>query len=269
MVDRPSSRSARAMGEAMAKLRLTAAENSAQALRVREELARQRLSRETLAARARISLSTLEKGLSGQRPFTLATVVRLETALSVVLRQDASAPAGTSAANGNGNAPDELGGYNRSAVGWLEGQYLTLIPSFGEHGAVYAYRTNIAWDETQTCLTFREDERLDHDFVQFGRVAVPLQSGHIYLSTNRHGQMRLIVLARPLITGVMHGILTTLRAGRGSHLSPISAPIVLKPIKSDDQPTYGRIGAGGAAFKAYRTLLQRTVDDGFATFLGT
>ena len=251
----------------MSRQTLTAAENRAHAVRVREELARQRLSRETLAARARVSLSTLEKGLSGQRPFTLATLVRLETALGLVLRPGDASVNGA-AASSNGNAPDDLGGYNRASVGWLEGGYLTLLPSFGERGAIYAFRTNIAWDIAQTRLTFREAERLDHDFVQFGDVSVPLQSGHIYLITNRHGQVRLIMLARPLITGEMHGILTTLQAGRGSHLLPVSAPIVLKPLKPDEQPAYGRIRSNHAAFGNYRKLLRRTVADGFATFIG-
>ncbi len=53
---------------------------------VREELARRRISRQFLADQARISLSTLEKALSGRRPFTLATLIRLEEALGVKLR---------------------------------------------------------------------------------------------------------------------------------------------------------------------------------------
>ena len=47
------------------------------AFRLREEIARQRLSRARLAEAARVSVSTLEKALSGRRRFTLATVVRL------------------------------------------------------------------------------------------------------------------------------------------------------------------------------------------------
>ena len=259
---------ARQLGaETMSKQTLTAAENNSHAVRVREELARQRLSRDTLAARARVSLSTLEKGLSGQRPFTLATLVRLETALGLVLRAGDPAINGKAIASSHGNAPDDLGGYNRASVGWLEGGYLTLLPSFGERGSVYAFRTDISWDDNPTRLTFREAERLDSDFVQFGSVSVPLQSGHIYLITNRHGQVRLIMLARPLITGEMHGLLTTLQAGRGSHLTPASAPIVLKPLKPGEQPVYGRIRPHDPAFAAYRKLLRRTTADGFATFI--
>ena len=39
---------------------------------IREELARRRMSRKGLADQAKISISTLEKALSGRRPFTLA-----------------------------------------------------------------------------------------------------------------------------------------------------------------------------------------------------
>src|SRR3954451_1305141 len=54
---------------------------------IREEIARRRISRQHLAEQARLSISTLEKALGGQRPFTLATTVRLEQALGVSLRK--------------------------------------------------------------------------------------------------------------------------------------------------------------------------------------
>src|SRR5215471_13842736 len=72
---------------------------------VREELARRRISRKRLADLAKISISTLEKALSGRRPFTLATTVRLEEALGVGLRaKGPDVPAAPS-----GLAPGELG----------------------------------------------------------------------------------------------------------------------------------------------------------------
>src|SRR3546814_11636705 len=57
---------------------------------VREELARLRRSRQWLADAAGLSISTLEKALSGRRPFTLATVVRLDAALGRPLRGGAA-----------------------------------------------------------------------------------------------------------------------------------------------------------------------------------
>ena len=166
-------------GGAMSEHHLSEAENEVIATRIREELARRRISRQFLADTARISLSTLEKALSGRRPFTLATLVRLEEALGLSLRAGEPTAKPPLAANGSGSAPDELGSYARAAVGWLEGSYLTLRPSVSDRGALYAYRTDIAWDDASSTLKFREAERLDREFTQFGSVAVPHQSGHI------------------------------------------------------------------------------------------
>src|SRR5437868_12284191 len=96
---------------------------------IREEIARRRISRQTLAEQAKLSLSTLEKVLGGRRPFTLATTVRLEQALGVSLRRGPAAPV-TAPPNGE-VAPDGLGAYSRRAVAWIEGTYLTIRPSFG------------------------------------------------------------------------------------------------------------------------------------------
>src|ERR1700758_3123628 len=111
---------------------------------IREEIARRRMSRQALAEQAKLSLSTLEKVLGGRRPFTLATTVRLEEALGVPLRKGLET-ASASVTNGD-VSPDGLGAYSRRSVAWLEGIYITLRPSFGAKGAIYAYHTDISWD---------------------------------------------------------------------------------------------------------------------------
>jgi transcriptional regulator with XRE-family HTH domain len=233
---------------------------------IREEIARRRISRQALAEQAKLSLSTLEKVLGGRRPFTLATTVRLEQALGIFLRKGVDVVPAAAAANGD-IAPDGLGAYSHRAVAWLEGVYVTLRPSFGGKDAIYAYQTEIAWDAALSSLMFREAERTDASYTQFGEVAVPNQSGHIYLVTNRHGQHRLITVSRPTITGEMYGIITTLLAGRGSLLTPIAAPIALLPIRTVPNPTLGRISPDDANYAVYRTHLRRTVEEPFAMFL--
>jgi transcriptional regulator with XRE-family HTH domain len=233
---------------------------------IREELARRRISRQHLADQAKISISTLEKALSGRRPFTLATTIRLEEALGVSLRRR-NADAAPVAPPAVGIAPPELGSYARPAVAWIEGEYLTLRPSFGEPDAIYAYRTEIHWDDASNRLLFRESERVDAAFTQFGSISVPNQSGHIYFVTNRHGQYRLITVARPTITGEMYGILTTLLAGRGAQLTPVAAPIALIPARSQSDLQFGRISAEHPRHAAYQQILKRTVAESFAIFL--
>jgi len=249
---------------------LSAQQSRTVAALVREELARRRISRQQLAELAKISLSTLEKALGGQRPFTLATTVRLEQALGLSLRQDKtdrSKGDAPPAANGD-VAPDHLGAYSRRSVDWIEGQYVTIRPSFGgDSDMIYAYLTDIIWDAAASCLTFREGERTDAAYTQFGEVALPNQSGHVYLATNRHGQHRLITVSRPTIIGEMYGIITTLLAGRGSLLTPVAAPIVLLPIRLVPNPSFGRIAPADPNHALYRNHLQRAVDEPFALFM--
>jgi transcriptional regulator with XRE-family HTH domain len=231
---------------------------------IREELARRRMSREGLADQAKISISTLEKALSGRRPFTLATTIRLEEALGIHLRRKKASVVEPAA----DLAPPDLGSYSRAAVSWIEGDYLTLRPSFEEKKAIFAYRTEILWDGTRPGLVFRESERLDAKFSQVGAISVPHQSGHIYFVTSRDGQYRLIIVSRPTTSGEMYGILATLQVVR-AQLKPISAPLALVPVAAVAELQFGQIGETHPYYACYRQYLQRTIDEKFVAFLPT
>ena len=235
------------------------------AAKVREELARRRISRQRLADEARISISTLEKALAGRRPFTLATTIRLEQALGMNLRAEARRSTGP--APGNGFAPEALGSYSRPAVQWLEGEFLTLRPSFGEPGAVYAYRTEIVWDEAGSCLSFRESARLDAAFNQKGQVSISNLSGHVYLVTSEAGQYRMVILSRPTIEGALYGLLATLQAGVGSQLLPAAAPIALLPLKRfEGAPSFGKLTAADPHYGTYMAHLRKITGDHYTRF---
>jgi transcriptional regulator with XRE-family HTH domain len=230
-------------------------------MRIREELARRRMSRATLADSAKISLSSLEKALSGQRPLTDQALVRLEQSLSVSLRTIEGPPAFKL-------APESLGSYARETVKALEGSYLTLRPASSNKDAVYAYETLIAWDFNPDRLIFRETGRTDKAYSQFGDVAIPYQSGHYYLVTNRHGQHRMAMLSRHSITGELYGLLLTLQNEVGAQLVPTAMPIVLVPmenLKSD--AVYGTITAEQPIYAELKERLDKTLRDGFAKVL--
>ncbi|HYE27847.1 MAG TPA: helix-turn-helix transcriptional regulator [Allosphingosinicella sp.] len=230
---------------------------------VREELARRRISRQALADMAKISISTLEKALSGRRAFTLATVIRLEEALGKPLRSKAPSPSATPT-----YAPDELGAYARSVVRWMEGRYVTLRPLFDGRDGLYSYLTTIDWDGDASCLVFHESKRLDPDFAQQGWVSMPHLSGHIYLVTAESGQYRLAVLGRPTIAGSLYGILTTLLVGHGSQLVPAASPIALIRADRDPAPAYGRIEPGHPAYERYKAEVAVVTARDFARFPG-
>jgi transcriptional regulator with XRE-family HTH domain len=236
---------------------ISEAEGRILAAKIRENLAHRRMSRQHLADEARISLSTLEKVLNGSRPFTLATIVRLEQALGVALRSEGDPV--------RAQAPDHLGAYSPASVKWLEGDYLTLRPSFGMAGAIYAYRISIAWDAQAGCLIFSESGRVDAAYAQKGVVSVPNKSGHIYLQTNEDGQFRLAILGRPVISGEMYGVLTTLQAGSGTQLQPVSVVLAMVPLKGE--PALGRIEPGAPSYDFCRRQLERVTQDGFGKLL--
>lgn len=234
-------------------------DSAAVAIRLREEIARRRISRQGLAETARLSLSTLEKALSGSRPFTLATVIRLEDALGTALRNQPS-PAANAAPY---LAPPHMGSYAREAVRWIEGGYLTLRPSFGEPGAIYAYRTEILWDCACGHLVFAESDRIDGVFAQAGYVSMPNLSGHIYLMTSESGQFRMIVLGRATRERRMFGLLSTLQVGAGSQLVPVGCPIALVPLEHMDGARFGLVKAPDPLFERYRAVLDSALEGDF------
>jgi len=238
---------------------LTAEGSESVALIVREELARRRLSRQWLADEAKVSLSTLEKALAGRRPFTLATVVRLEDVLGTSLR------APIRREEPKLFAPETMGAYARPAVQWLEATYLTLRPSFSEEGAVFAYLTSISWDDVNGHLVFSEASRTDSEYEQKGFVSFPNISGAIYLVTIWQGQYRVALLNRPSGRW-LSGILLTLAAGEGAQLTPASLPIVLLPMSEGEEKAVGVVRTGDPAYEEYRTCVDRVTQRGYARF---
>jgi DNA-binding phage protein len=234
-------------------------------MRIREELARRRMARASLADAAKISLSSLEKSLAGQRPFTDQTLVRIEKALGLSFQRTESL-AETAQVK---VAPENMGSYARAAVKWLEGSFLTLRPASTNPNAVYAYETLIFWDYDTEHLHFREMGRTDRIYAQMGSVAVPHQSGQIYLTTNKHGQHRTAILSRQVITGERYGLLLTLQPGLGAHLSPVAMPLVLVPMENLDEDTpRGLVSEDHPMHAALKARLDKTLGEGFALMLG-
>jgi Helix-turn-helix domain len=234
------------------------------AQRIREELARKRMSRARLADAAKVSLSSIEKGLSGRRLFTEAALTRIGDALGLSFVEDVVAPGAAS------NAADELGGYARATVSWLEGNYLTIRPSSKRKDDLVTYITDVTWGDAQGHLVFKELARIDKAYAQFGSVAVPHQTGHIYFNTNRHGQQRLMVVKRDVMAkGAMYGLLLTLQQERGARLMPVAMPVALVPVKHlAAPPALGAITSANKMYDEYRQILARVTVEGFAAVLG-
>lgn len=168
----------------------------------------------------------------------------------------------------NGNASEQLGGYSHESVAAIEGRYLTLRPTFSLPPSIYAYCTEIKWDAGLCRLGFYDLDRPDKAFAHSGQVSAPHQSDAIYLVTNLAGKMRLTMLGRPTIEGEMFGLLTTLKPERGSRYTPATCPIALVPENKVGVPIdYGRLSPGTPEFAYAAGVLERVIEDGYATFL--
>jgi hypothetical protein len=160
-----------------------------------------------------------------------------------------------------------MGAYARPAVQWLEGSYHTLRPSFSEAGAIFAYLTEISWDEAKGHLVFSEASRTDAEYEQKGFVSFPNLSGTIYLVTVWEGQYRVAILNRPTTAGLA-GILLTLAAGEGAQLTPAAVPIALLSMKGREDAQMGVVRPGDRCFDEYRECIDKVTQRGFARFPG-
>lgn len=230
--------------------------------KIREEIARRRISRQELAELAKVSISTLEKALAGTRPFTLATVIRIEEALGTRIRPDDAALVTPLPEL----APEHMGAYSKSAVRWLEGRYLALRPSFSDPGAIFSYLIDIYWVDKAGHLSFSELKREDARFEQAGHVSLPNLSGHIYLVTNETGQHRLMILSRPTVDGSLYGTLSTLKVGHGSQLVPACCAIALVQYDRLTDPLVGLISEETKQHSEYRDILKAVAEMEYASF---
>ncbi len=152
-------------------------------LKVREALARRRMTREALAEQAQVSGFNTRKGALGpalvyaaddgaRRGGRSASSFSMRAAVAMNTRAD-----GVPAAAGRSRARSsrQLRARRRFLARRAVPDAAPLV--FADERAIFAYRTDIFWSDEASQLEFREAERLDHDYTQFGAVSVPHQSG--------------------------------------------------------------------------------------------
>jgi hypothetical protein len=168
---------------------------------------------------------------------------------SVVEDLEPSMPSGS-------NAAQDLGCYTHASVEALEGRYVCLRPAFSAADVINAYLMTLRWDETESCLTFEERERVDAGHTQTGRVYIPDGRPFMSFVTLEKGAIRLIMVSRPEKSDEpARGLITTLSNPGGAHFTPASAPIVLRRVVNQT-PQLGFIRPGAPDYEAYRQELE-------------
>lgn len=163
-------------------------------------------------------------------------------------------------------APIYMGGYTRPAVEHLIGRYLTIRPSFTKDGVIFAFQTDVSWDESWPSLIFEECNRPDAPYSHRGRVHVPTSSPFIHFVSLTKGAMRMILLPQPDQTDSMRGLITTL-SRQGAAITPVSSPIIYRRISDEAVPEYGEILSENTAFAEYRSLLDECIAAGHVSLI--
>jgi hypothetical protein len=157
-------------------------------------------------------------------------------------------------------APQNLGGYTHANVRELEGKYLCLRPAFSLTGVISAYLVTIRWEDAESCLIFEEQGRADATYTQRGRIYVPDGKPYMSLVTIERGAVRVIMVSRPIGPTSARGLIFTLSNPGGMQFTPVSAPIVLKPI-ADTTPKLGFIRADSSNYASYLQELKAVTPD--------
>ena len=158
------------------------------------------------------------------------------------------------------DAPQNLGGYSHTNVQGLEGKYLCLRPAFSSIGVISAYLVTIRWEDAESCLIFEEQGRVDAGYTQRGRIYVPDGKPYMSLVTIERGAVRVIMVSRPVGPTSARGLIMTLSNPGGMQFTPVSAPIVLKPI-ADASSQLGFIRADSPSYASYVQELEAVTPD--------
>ena len=162
------------------------------------------------------------------------------------------------------DAAQNLGGYRRANVEVLEGRYLCLRPAFSVRNVIAAYVVTLHWEDSESCLIFEEQGRVDAGYTQRGRVYIPDGKPYMSLLTVEGGAIRLIMVSRPDGARSARGLITTLSNPGGVHFTPVSAPLVLKRLASET-PQLGFIKPDSEDYASYWRELEAVMPD-YANF---
>ena len=223
---------------------------------IRTYMARERISRDEFARRARLGKSTIDKLVTGL--FSERTILQIEARLDIRLRGSASDDAG---------APAELGAYTREEGSYFLGEYTFVRPSFHEEGVIQAFHMEIVWATNTSVLQLQERARNDGVNAQVGRIHIPRGSGHLFIHSNENGWLQTIILSQLNVLKRMKGIMLTVGHAFGNVYVPVSVPVVLSKVEKVEPHMVGRIAGGSAMFDHYQAELSSVDAEGFAKWI--
>jgi transcriptional regulator with XRE-family HTH domain len=206
--------------------------------RVRIEMAKGGLTRETLAERASCKERTLGNLLAGL-PVRDQTVAKIARVLGIDVEEligDRAPPA--SVQNSEGRASEEYGGYLLSAYENYLGTYVAYRHVFSEKRELFRSVYEIDWDDELNRLRFFELQRfrgVDNKDVassHAGGIYISPHTGMLHLLTTFQGALRLATLNRfRMGDNKLCGVILTQR-DRDVFFQPAVSAIYLQRLES-------------------------------------
>ena len=206
--------------------------------------------------REHLSKSSIEKLFQGD--FTERTLNKVEGILKTTFQRKSTPREDTAAKS--------VGGYVFDAVDYLQGDYLCVRPMFADPANFNAYLITIAWSDEQKCLVFEEKSRFDGKYKQKGTVYIPFGTAFMNLVSSSAGNVRTVLLSLPDTEDMMRGIISTLSNPRGSIYIPVAAPIVLRKLRTAEEPELGIITKNHPSHDEYRSWLATVLTEEFGIF---
>lgn len=225
---------------------------------VRAYIARERISRETFARRAKIGKSTVDKLVTGI--VTEKTIIQIEEHLKLKLRTGTARPAGIVAAA-------DYGGYTYEEAQRYFGTYILIRPAFtGEH-MIYAYPMEIVWKDDVAALSVVEKRNDSGRKAQFGFVHMPRGSLHLSIVANEGGWINQALLSALSPGKSMKGLLLTMGNILGNVFSPVSVPIVMLKVPVIQDSMSGQIKPGHEHFERYQAELSSVEEEDYGRWI--
>ena len=223
---------------------------------VRAYIARERISREEFAQRAKLGKSTVDKLVTGI--FSEKTILQIESQLKTSLRKGESATE---------LAAEEYGKYSREETANYVGEYVFARPSFQSDGVILAFPMEIAWDREGPSLVLKESVRSKREALQFGRIYIPRASMHIFILSNEKGWLKSVILSQVDITKRMKGMMLTMGRAFANVYAPMAMPVIMNRYEKIGDDMIGSIAPGGRMHAEYQRDLQAVEHDRFARWI--
>jgi transcriptional regulator with XRE-family HTH domain len=225
---------------------------------IRAYIAKERISREEFAQRAKLGKSTVDKLVTGI--FSDKTILQIEAQLNIDLRRSDD--------EGRAEfAKEEFGKYTREDTKNYLGQYVFARPSFQEAGVIHAFHMDISWDQTEKVLLVKENAPHKKHPAQFGKIYIPRASMHLFILSNERGWLKSVILSQLDVYKRMKGMMLTMGNAFANVYSPIAMPVILNKYDRIDKSMLGKLLPGSAAYEEYKKDLQAVEASQYAKWI--